>query len=148
MGRITCFVLGLAIAGLAGRPACADFRVAGPSREAPIVSDTPHVDPGDRSSRRVMHGSTVPNRIRERGIDTRRILPTDTAQGFGEAVPLSFACRQIVPAGIQVVYGSGVDPQLAVNWIGGKPWAVVLRDALMSTGLVIVPRGRTIEIRR
>lgn len=44
------------------------------------------------------------------------------AYGFGNRVPLSFACRQIVPRGIKVVYGPGAQPSMTVTWQGGGLW--------------------------
>ena len=40
-------------------------------------------------------------------------------RGFGEAVPVHVAARQIVPEGISVVFGDGVDRELPVDWRGG-----------------------------
>ncbi len=70
------------------------------------------------------------------------------AEGFGAGVPLAFACRQIVPKTITVVYGREVDPATPVNWMGGRPWAAVLRDAIQPAGLTLAPHGTTVEIRK
>lgn len=72
---------------------------------------------------------------------------SDLVQGFGAGIPLDFACRQIVPKTMRVVYGPGVDPQTPINWIGGHPWAAVLREALRPTGLTLVPHGKLVEIK-
>ena len=43
------------------------------------------------------------------------------AIGFGTDVPVMFAVRQIVPAGIAVRYGSRLDEEALVSWAGGRP---------------------------
>src|SRR5215831_12237342 len=41
-----------------------------------------------------------------------------TAHGFGDNVPLAFACRQIVPTAVKVTFGPGASPQMLVSWKG------------------------------
>ena len=57
------------------------------------------------------------------------------AYGFGNSVPLAFACRQIVPPAVKVTYGPGVNPSAPVNWKGGDTWNRVLRDSIKPLGL-------------
>ncbi len=57
------------------------------------------------------------------------------AIGFGNGVPLAFACRQIVPPAVKVTYGPGVNPAVLVNWKGGAGWNHVLRDTVKPLGL-------------
>ena len=57
------------------------------------------------------------------------------AYGFGNSVPLAFACRQIVPPAVKVTYGPGVNPAVPVNWKGGDTWNHVLRDSIKPLGL-------------
>jgi hypothetical protein len=57
------------------------------------------------------------------------------AYGFGNSVPLAFACRQIVPPAVKVTYGLGVNPAAPVNWKGGDTWNHVLRDSIKPLGL-------------
>jgi hypothetical protein len=57
------------------------------------------------------------------------------AIGFGNRVPLAFACRQIVPPAVKVTYGPGVNPTVLVNWRGGGTWNHVLRDTVKPLGL-------------
>lgn len=57
------------------------------------------------------------------------------ATGFGINVPLAFACRQIVPPAVKVIYGPGVNPATLVIWRGGDTWNHVLRDAVKPLGL-------------
>jgi hypothetical protein len=57
------------------------------------------------------------------------------AYGFGNSVPLAFACRQIVPPAVKVTYGPGVNPASPVSWKGGDTWNHVLRDSIKPLGL-------------
>ncbi|MCP1274463.1 hypothetical protein NKW43_12330 [Gluconobacter albidus] len=61
--------------------------------------------------------------------------------GYGHQVPLSFAVRQIVPSGVRVTYGAGVDPGEAVDWQGGREWNKVLATT-------VSPLGERIEVGR
>jgi len=61
-----------------------------------------------------------------------------TARGFGDAVPMAFAVRQIVPAGVRVRYGAGIDPEVLVSWKGGRPWNQALAAAVHPLRLRIV----------
>ena len=69
-----------------------------------------------------------------------------TAYGFGNAVPLGFACRQIVPAAVAVAYGLGAKPTMVVSWKGGDTWNHVLRDAVQPLGLHLVMTHMAVEI--
>lgn len=57
------------------------------------------------------------------------------AYGFGNGIPLAFACRQIVPRAVKVSYGPGVDQTAPVTWKGGDTWNHVLRDSVEPLGL-------------
>lgn len=70
------------------------------------------------------------------------------AYGFGNNVPLAFACRQIVPGAVHITYGPGADPQTPVSWKGGDTWNHVLRDAVSPLGLHLVMTTMAVEIRR
>jgi hypothetical protein len=70
------------------------------------------------------------------------------AYGFGKAVPLAFALRQIVPASVRITYGPGADPHAIVNWQGGRGWNRVLAAALKPLGLRPVFTRAAVEIRR
>src|ERR1700744_3639446 len=82
-------------------PALADFQLltgtAGGTPNTGVVADEPHVQPGDREAPR------APLRPR-----------VQLVTGFGDNVPLAFACRQIVPKGLSVAYGPGADPDMVV----------------------------------
>jgi hypothetical protein len=68
------------------------------------------------------------------------------AQGFGNAVPLAFAIKQIVPATFRVSYQRQVDQDLLVTWTGGRPWNQVLASVLRQHGLRLVLIGRVVTI--
>ena len=68
----------------------------------------------------------------------------EIAFGFGNRVPLSFACRQIVPQDVKVIYGPGVHPSTIVNWQGGETWDRALRKAVAPLGLHLVMTPTTV----
>lgn len=70
------------------------------------------------------------------------------ARGFGDAVPMSFAVRQIVPSGVRVHYGAGIDPDAVVSWKGDRPWNQALAAALHPLQLRIVTGTDTVLITR
>ena len=69
------------------------------------------------------------------------------AYGFGNEVPLAFACKQIVPLAVKVTYGPGADPEALVNWKGGDTWNRVLGKAVQPLGLHLVMTWMAVEIR-
>ncbi len=77
---------------------------------------------------------------------TSHIIPV--AAGFGNHIPLSFAVRQIVPPGIKVAYGPGADQASLVDWLGGRRWTLVLRDAVRPLGLHVTVHSKNIAIRK
>jgi hypothetical protein len=78
---------------------------------------------------------------------TRRSpAPAPVLAGFGDQVSLSFAVRQIVPARYHVVFAGTVDPTVAIDWKGGKPWRATLADALKPLGLAVSVAGPTVAI--
>jgi hypothetical protein len=70
------------------------------------------------------------------------------AKGFGNKVPLGFACRQIVPATVRVTFGPGATPAMLVSWKGGKGWNEVLREAVKPIGLRLVMTHMAVEVRK
>lgn len=70
------------------------------------------------------------------------------AHGFGHDVPLGFAVRQIVPTGVTVQFGKGVDPKSAVTWTGEAPWNRVLAAAVRPLGMKITTGASTVLIAR
>jgi len=77
---------------------------------------------------------------------TARPIAIPLAHGFGRQVPLAFAARQIVPAGVKTTFGPGVDQAALVDWSGGRPWIEVLRGAIQSLGLHVTVRWMAISI--
>lgn len=69
------------------------------------------------------------------------------AYGFGNGVPLAFACRQIVPRAVHITYGPGADPRAPVSWKGGDTWNHVLFDAVKPLGLHLLMTTMAVEIR-
>ncbi len=74
--------------------------------------------------------------------------PFKIARGFGRAIPLSFAARQIVPAAVVVRYGPGVDRSRLVDWSGDAPWNRVLEAAVHPLRLHIVTGELSVLIAR
>lgn len=68
------------------------------------------------------------------------------ASGFGRHVPLAFAVRQIVPAGVKTTFGPGVDQAAAVDWTGGGPWNEVLRSTVLPLGLRVTVGWAVVSI--
>lgn len=143
---VVIYVMGFTHIGTA----LADFRMVTPAQ--PTVSDSPHFQPGDGSSsylKRIPKASSAFTKINARhGAAVSSKSNGDIVEGFGAAVPLAFACRQILPKQIKVVYAQGVDTTIPVNWTGGRSWAAVLREAIQPAGLTLVPRGLMVEIRK
>lgn len=76
------------------------------------------------------------------------IIRWKMAYGFGDQVPLSFACRQIIPPAVKVTYGPGANPNMLVNWKGGDTWNHVLWNAVKPLGLRLVMTRMAVEIRK
>ena len=70
---------------------------------------------------------------------------TDTV-GFGRDIPLALALQQIVPAGYSFAFTGGADAGKRVSWEGGRPWNMVLADALAPHGMVPAIAGNTVWI--
>lgn len=66
--------------------------------------------------------------------------------GYGKAIPLSFAARQIVPAGVAVAYGPGVATDDLVDWTGGRPWNQVLATTAAEHGYRVVTGHLSVKI--
>ena len=74
------------------------------------------------------------------------VPPFKTVRGFGDAVSMAFAVRQMVPAGVRIRYGAGIDPEALVSWKGGRPWNQALAAAVNPLRLRIVTRADTVLI--
>lgn len=97
-----------------------------------VVAMAPIVDPGDLASK------SVP----------KNTWHWKIASGFGNNVPLGFACKQIVPSAVHVTFGPGANPSMLVTWQGGQGWNKVLRDAVKPIGLRLVMTHMAVEIRK
>ena len=117
MNRRT-FVLVALAAYLPGYAAQADFKLqaAVPGAASAIVSS-----PTDSSA-------PAAKDIPELALPNKPRVPY--ARGFGRAVPLSFAARQIVPRNVAIRFGVDVDQSLPVDWSGGRPWNLVMDAAV------------------
>lgn len=56
--------------------------------------------------------------------------------GFGEGIPLQMAVKRIVPEGMDVSLGAGVDGAKRVSWTGEGGWRQALEQAIEGTGYV------------
>ncbi len=120
----------------------ADFVVTSPEPPAAPQPQAAVVAPNDASSPGASRSAEpVPN---QREQDQPRFK---MAYGFGNEVPLSFACKQIVPPAVKVTYGPGADPQALVDWKDGDTWNHVLRNAVQPLGLHLVMTWMAVEIR-
>jgi hypothetical protein len=63
--------------------------------------------------------------------------PKPVALGYGHDVALASALREILPDGVQAQLMPAVDPDAHVDWQGGKPWDVVLQEAVKPLGIKI-----------
>lgn len=70
----------------------------------------------------------------------------EEVSGFGDDLPLVIALQQVVPAGYQFSFASGVNPGVSVSWDGGKPWKTVLSDMLSKQGLGYKIRDNAVVI--
>jgi hypothetical protein len=141
-------VLILLLATLATAAVCtsaeADFVVTNAPPPAAAINNpsrpvamAPIVDPGDARS------SSAPTKP-----EGPATIHWKTAHGFGDNVPLAFACRQIVPPPVKVTFGPGANPQMLVSWKGGDTWNNVLHDAVKPIGLRLVMTYMAVEIRK
>lgn len=65
------------------------------------------------------------------------------SEGFGRDLPLALAMRQIVPLEYAYSFDEEVDPSLRVSWDGGKPWNIILKDAVSPYGFDVVIADKT-----
>jgi len=56
------------------------------------------------------------------------------ATGYGHQIALHFAVRQIVPRGVSISFGPGVDTTMLVDWQGGREWNKVLASTVAPLG--------------
>ncbi len=123
-------------------PAQAEFQIAPIRLDAGSVAQAgtqPITLNPDRTA------STTAN-VRRPHIAAMPLVPA--ALGFGRRVPLAFATRQIVPAGIKVTFGPEVEQDAPVDWSGGRPWVDALRVAVRPLGLRVSVGWRVVSITR
>lgn len=126
-------ILGLAFS--TSLPARADFQIGQTATEPPIVLGSPAV-------------AAMPPRT-HRAPRARVAAPGFTvARGFGQAIPLRFAARQIVPPAITVRYAPGVNQDAEVDWTGDAPWNRVLLAAVQPLGLHVTVGVQSVLILR
>ena len=148
MNVVRVFLLAAAPVVGAFVPAKADFVIKGSPPAAsgslattvPPVAMQPIVDPGDPGYKQTTAAPLVQYPATS--------IHWKMAYGFGNNVPLSFACRQIVPQAVKVTFGPGVSPQMIVSWKGGDTWNHVLRNAVTPIGLQLVMTHMAVEIRK
>ena len=128
--------LGVALLGFAATsaPAWADFQLS------PALSDSAQPSHSRSGPVSLPIAAAVP----ARRTAAQPAIPV--AHGFGHQVPLAFATRQIVPAGVKTTFGPGVDQAALVDWSGGRPWIEVLRAAVHPLGLHVTVRWMAISI--
>ncbi len=98
---------------------------------ANFIVQSPPADTGPEFSNQTSSG----NPTSSTGEDSGQPVRWKMAYGFGNNIPLQFACRQIVPSAVKVAYGPGVNPEIHVSWQGGQTWNHVLRDTVKPLGL-------------
>ena len=126
---------------LATQPALADFVI----RQATPVSPLAPRQVGPEAPTH-----PIANDAAQAGTPTHDppVVDWKMVYGFGNHVPLAFACRQIVPPPVKITFGPGAGPHMLVTWKGGDTWNHVLRDAVKPLGLRLVMAHMAVEIRK
>ncbi len=70
----------------------------------------------------------------------------DIIEGFGKDIPLAIALRDIVPATYAYQFHPSEVAGLKISWRGGKPWTVVLKEALVPHGLETRISGNVLSV--
>jgi len=126
-------ILGLAFS--TSLPARADFQIGQTAAEPPIILGSPAMAPPPPRTYRAPRA-----RVAASGFTV--------ARGFGQAIPLRFAARQIVPPAITVRYAPGVDQDAEVDWTGDAPWNRVLQAAVRPLDLHVTVGVQSVLISR
>ncbi|WP_161915299.1 hypothetical protein [Methylosinus sp. C49] len=122
-------------------PAKADFSLL-PTEQGPVSSATTPTEAPQRPPTPTRPATSPSKKTKIDHSTPKRPL----ARGFGTAIPLSFAVRQIVPAPIKVSFTHEADRNAIVDWRGGRAWPSVLRDAIRPLGLRAIVRERVVSI--
>ena len=131
---------------LAAPHAFADFVIRHAASSPPIATDPNSQPVANGQSPAVNNKGAYSGQVPDSSAPS--VVRWKMANGFGNQVPLSFACRQIVPLAVRVTYGRGASPDMLVNWKGGDTWNHVLRDAVKPLGLRLVMTTMAVEIRK
>jgi hypothetical protein len=129
---------------LAVPPAFADFVIRQAASPPPITTEPNSERPANDQSPAIGNESGYAGQVPDSSASS--VFHWKMANGFGNQVPLSFACRQIVPPAVRVTYGRGASPDMLVNWRGGDTWNRVLRDAVKPLGLHLAMTYMAVEI--
>jgi len=121
--RVVAVIVAMGTAWQSLAPAYADFVLGNAKPASGPAAATPATPPSSDVTADAVE-QTVPRFKR--------------ARGFGDAVPMAFAVRQIVPAGVRVRYGAGINPDTLVSWKGDRPWNQALAAAVHPLRLRIV----------
>ncbi len=106
-----------------------------------VLEDTPAVEAEAPSMPEVLaRASALPPAVEPVADDGEEVA------GFGSDLPLVIALQQVVPAGYQFSFASGVNAGALVSWEGGKSWKKVLSDMLATQGLGYKTNGNTVVI--
>ncbi|MBI1301406.1 MAG: hypothetical protein GC137_07080 [Alphaproteobacteria bacterium] len=68
-------------------------------------------------------------------------------QGFGTEMPLALALTQIVPAEFAYSFGENINAGTPISWQGGKPWDVVLQEALAPLDIKVQIISKTVVLK-
>lgn len=71
----------------------------------------------------------------------------EVVQGFGSDIPLVLVMNQVVPSEYSYSFDDTVDQGMRVSWNGGKPWNIVLKEALNQHGYGIVISNDVVWVR-
>ncbi len=123
-------------------PAQAEFQIA------PIRLDAGYVSQAGAQPITLNPAGTVSSAANIRRPRMAATPLVSVALGFGRQVPLAFATRQIVPAGIKVTFGPEVERDVPVDWSGGHPWVDALRAAVHPLGLRVTVGWKVVSITR
>jgi hypothetical protein len=66
--------------------------------------------------------------------------------GFGSSMPLAVALRQIVPSDYGFVFNDAIDLGMRIDWQGGRPWDLVLKDLAQTYDFGIKINNRVVRI--
>jgi len=125
------------------QPAHAGFNVISESNQGTTSSLTKQPEVRKTIKRR---SPKITVQKKTKSVHSKQVAVKPVAVGFGNAVPLEFALRQIIPRSIAVSFDPRVDVSTPVNWQGGREWMAVLEDTLKSVDLKAKLQGTELII--